>query len=157
MTTFVVECAHDEMLVKLLVDNKDDVIHLHGRDRVISHMTSKPRPKHIGMVEEDPTTSHSATRNRFKPIKTLHGVLITKHNGVTVIMLRPYLEAWLIIAVKAIGKKMSMIDKGLHDDPILLHKSLAPRGDQRLRKVLNTLAKHDSKHLKALREALNVS
>jgi hypothetical protein len=157
MTTYVVECAHDEMLVKLLVDPKDDVIHLHGRDRVITHMTSEPRPKHIGMVDEDPTTSHSATRNRFKPIKTLHGVLITQHNGVTVIMLRPFLEAWLISAVKAIGKKISAIDKGLHDDPSLLHKSLAPSGDQRLRKVLATLEKHDSKHLLALRQALNVS
>ncbi len=156
MMTYVVECSSDERLLLLMGAPRRSVVHEGNRDEVVKFILKKEAGKFIGMIDEDPGTIHGNQRRQFQDGPAQHDHYVASFQDKKLVLLQPMLEGWLVKAVKSVGGSMSAIDKGLSDDPRELHRTLAPRGDTRLKKVIDFLKEKDSPHLRALRRTLGL-
>lgn len=152
----VVECDNDELLLRILGVQRGRIQHEGNRDEVVKYVLNKPAEGYLGLIDEDPGTQHGAQRLHFKNGPARQGVLLATNGKRTLVVLRPFLEHWLLDAVHACGSRMSALDKGLSDEPRELHRQFSPRGDNRMKKVVDHLEKKKSKHLAELRRALRL-
>lgn len=152
----VVECDNDELLLRLLGVPRKRIQHEGNREEVVKYVLKQDPKLFVGLIDEDPDTTHGHQRSSFKNGVDRHGVLRAGRGERQLVVLRPTLEGWLIAAVHACGGRMSALDKGLSDDPRVLHRQFSPRGDKRMEKVLAYLQKKGSKHLVELRKALAI-
>lgn len=154
--TYVVECSSDERLLLLLGARRRAVIHEGNRDEVVKYILKKEPGQFIGMIDEDPGTLHGNQRRQFVNGPPQHDHFTATYGERKLIVLQPMLESWLIKAVKAVGGSMPAIDRSLSDDARELHRSLAPRGDSRLKRVIDFLQEKNSPHLRALKATLGL-
>ncbi|MBL0128030.1 MAG: hypothetical protein IPP83_11375 [Flavobacteriales bacterium] len=152
----VVECDNDELLLRLLKIPRSRIQHEGNRDEVVKYINRNDPVRYIGMVDEDPGTPRSPNRARFVRKELRNGVQEEVNGARRLVVLKPMLEGWLISAVHAAGGRMVHLDKGLSDVPSELHRQLMPRGDKRMKKVIEFLDGRKSAHLKSLRSALHI-
>lgn len=152
----VVECDNDELLLRIIGMPRERIQHEGNRDEVVKYVVNNAPGRFIGLIDEDPGTQFGAMRQRFKSGRPQHGLSIASNGPRRLVVLSPFLEGWLLQAVKACGGRLSALDKGLSDDARALHRQFSPRGDQRMRKVIAFLQRERSAHLKALRKALDI-
>lgn len=153
----VVECDNDELLLRILSVPRDRIQHVGNRDEVVKYVLNKPAKHYLGLIDEDPGTQHGAQRQSFKNGPARNGILVAVNGQRTLVVLKPFLEGWLLDAVHACGGRMSALDKGLSDNARELHSQFSPRGDKRMGKVVDYLLKEKSKHLAELRKALDIT
>lgn len=154
--TIVVECGNDEQLMKLIGLPKKRIQHEGNRDEVVKYVLKKDPGVCIGVVDQDPGTPRGNQRAQFKVGRASADMHAEQAGERRLVVLHPMLEGWLIKAVHACGGSMETLDKVLSDDPRTLHKQLSPKGDPRLKKIVDFLEKKNSKHLKELRSQLGL-
>lgn len=153
----VVECDNDELLLKLLGVPRARIQHEGNRDEVVKYIVNKPSGDYIGLIDEDPGTQFGSLRQSFKPGRSKHGILVASRAERKLVVIQPFLEAWLQAAVHACQSRMSALDAGLSDDPRELHRQFSPRGDKRMKKVVDLLRRKRSVHLAELERVLGIS
>lgn len=154
--TIVLECDNDELLIRLLGVPRKSILHGGGRDEVVKSILKNSPGACIGLVDEDPGTMRSPQRKAFKIGRPNFDLHVESMDSRKLVVLHPYLEGWLIKAVHACKGRMANLDKGLSDDPRELHSMLSPRGDERMKKILDFLQQKDSPHLRKLRAELGI-
>lgn len=120
---FCVECDADFVLTKVITKVADrEIIHSGGKSRVIYDLVNKHSNKK-GIIDEDPGGSVPSIINRFKIISenSYHqiDVLYQKSKNNYLIILKPFLEAWILRA--AMISEIDVEKYGLPDDATLLH------------------------------------
>ena len=153
----VVECDNDELLLRILGVPRDRIQHEGNRDEVVKYVLNKPANHYVGLIDEDPATQHGAQRQSFKNGAARSGIVVAVNGQRPLMVLKPFLERWLLDAVHTCGGRMSALDKGLSDNARELHRQFSPRGDKRMTKVVEFLTKKKSKHLAELRKALDIT
>lgn len=156
-SVIVVECDNDELLLRILGVQRANIQHEGNRDEVVKYVLNKPAKEYVGLIDEDPGTQHGAQRQSFKSGPARNGILVAMNGERKLVVLKPYLEGWLLGALHACGGRMSALDKGLSDNPRELHRQFSPRGDHRMRKVVEFLIEKKSKHLAELRRVLVIT
>jgi hypothetical protein len=157
MVTYGVECGTDESLLLLLGVPRRRVVHEGNRDEVVKYILKKDAGAYIGIVDADPGTIHGPQRKQFIDGRMDKGHCMSLCGDRKLVVLSPMVEGWLIAAVQECGGKVKDLDKGLSDDPRALHAQLSPRGDKRLKKLIDFLVQRDSEYLRALRKSLGIS
>ena len=150
------ECGNDELLLKSLGVTKTLRLHEANRDEVVKYILKKDPHTCIGLIDEDPGTPRGIQRSQFNAERAATDLHVEIFGERRLVVLHPFLEGWLIKAVKACGGSIAKLDKGLSDDPRELHRLLTPRGDKRLVGIVDFLKAKDSRHLKALKAALGI-
>lgn len=154
--TIVVECGNDEQLMRLLGVPRKRIKHQGNRDEVVKQVMKDDPGASIGLVDEDPGTARANRRASFKVVDRRTGLVVEQAGEHKLVVLEPFLEGWLVEAVKATGSSMTTFGKELSDDPRELHKVLSPKGDPRLEKIVAHLEEHGSTHIRDLRDALGL-
>ena len=152
----VVECDNDELLLMILGVSRSRIQHEGNRDEVVKYVLKKPATHFVGLIDEDPGTQYGAQRQSFINGPAKNGLHVAMNGQRKLVVLKPFLEGWLLAAVHACDGQMSALDNGLSDIARDLHKQFSPRGDKRMRKVVAFLEKKKSKHLAELRKALDI-
>ena len=111
-------------LVQLLLpENNVKILHQNGRGNILNYLRKKSTISGIGLIDEDPGSAH--TRDFISSYEEIECVGNVKrfhrkeNNKISVIMLSPRLEEWIISRAFDSGIKMS--DYSLPDDGIKLH------------------------------------
>jgi hypothetical protein len=141
--TILVECDADETVLRALGVPKKRLLHLGGRNRVISRLRHLPGA--IGVIDEDPgTTQHLDMTSSYHPCETREGLRLLRRQGKggqKLIMVCPKLEDWLLARAKQ--ARMKPETYGLPGDPDRLHS--IPRYEKRdgFSRFLAELMRHD--------------
>jgi hypothetical protein len=120
---YFVECAADFALTQILTNiRKEEIIHSGCKSRVIYDLVQKFTDGK-GVVDEDLGSSVSSLIQHFQPQKSFSyqqiDVLYHKKRNNYLIILKPYLEAWILRTARLI--RVDVGKYGLPNDPKRLH------------------------------------
>src|SRR5208337_3264989 len=107
-----VECYADEKLVELLAyKNQVHVIHRSGKGNIFNYLRKGTTASAIGLVDEDPdSTQPGDLVKSYEEAESSGNVKRFSHKDkkdISVIMLCPRLEEWIISRAKASGLNLS--------------------------------------------------
>jgi hypothetical protein len=152
-----VECNADEKLVKLLLSEEVKTLHQGGRGNILNYLRKKSTMSGIGLIDEDPGSAH--TRDFVSAYEEVESVGNVKrfsrkeNNNITVVMLSPRLEEWIISRAKDSGIKMS--DYSLPDDGIKLHDRYHYEKEPNFTSLINKLIEVKDKEILTVKKWLS--
>ncbi len=103
--TFAFECFADRDVLHFL---RDDCrlplkpFHAYGQGEVVNAVLVK-RTAEIGMVDEDPLTSHHSERDRTEIISTTRDLVVRRREDQHLIIVKPELEECFLRSVRVAG------------------------------------------------------
>ena len=120
------ECDADQALAESLGVRSRNIEHCHGRGNVCNKLKGKKRrvTDSIGIIDEDPGSAIDKYFNNLDELRYEYGIRTYQdNNNNKLIVISPYLEAWIIQQAKTAGispKKHNLPDKPkeLHDEAI---------------------------------------
>ncbi len=152
-----VECNADEKLVKLLLSEEVETLHQNGRGNILNHLRKKSTMSGIGLIDEDPGSAH--TRDFVSSYVEVESVGNVKrfsrkdNNNITIVMLSPRLEEWIISRASDSGIKMS--DYSLPDDGIKLHDRYHYEKEDNFTSLINKLIELKDKEILTVKKWLS--
>jgi hypothetical protein len=117
------ECDADQALAESLGVRNKNIEHCHGRGNVCNKLKGIKRKvsDSIGMIDEDPGSAPDKYLENIKEINNKNGIKTFKDtNNNKLIVICPYLEAWIIKQAKA--SKINPKTYNLPDKPNELHR-----------------------------------
>jgi len=151
-----VECNADEKLVKLLLSEEVKTLHQGGRGNILNYLRKKSTMSGIGLIDEDPGSAH--TRDFVTSYEVVESVGNVKrfsrkeNNNITVVMLSPRIEEWIIS--RAIDSGIKMSDYSLPDDGIKLHGRYHYEKEENFTLLINKLVDLEDKEILTLKKWL---
>ena len=159
----VVECYNDRELVHRLGFRPDQIIHEHGRSRVLGRVEGEKEAKAIGIIDEDPAAGEPyALKNKYEEKNTKGGrsktrirLLVRKDDERKMIVKIPSrLEKWLYEIAKQnkiLPQKFDLPGnpKELHDKSSITHSQ---KDMQNFQRFLDALRKAEDDEINTLRE-----
>jgi hypothetical protein len=153
-----VECNADEKLVQLLFSENDvKILHQNGRGNILNYLRKKSTTSGIGLIDEDPGSAH--TRDFVSSYEEVECVGNVKrfsrkdNNDITVVMLSPRLEEWIVSRASDSGIKMS--DYSLPDDGIKLHDRYHYEKEDNFTSLINKLIELKDKEILTVKKWLS--
>ncbi|AMM40010.1 hypothetical protein HS1_000204 [Candidatus Desulfofervidus auxilii] len=152
---YLIECKPDKLLIKLVTGApKKSVIHTANKTEVIKMLFKIPDDA-IGIIDEDPGSSHPSHLKKFRLKQDLseHGLAMLEENdsGKKLVIIKPRLEEWLLRAGKE--SAISFKEYNLPETGKDLHKVINTNLE-RLKLVLKELLEERCVRLQKLKEIL---
>jgi len=147
------ECKPDEKLMMALGITRKEITHANDKGRVCNYL--KNSENCIGLIDEDPGKAQPSYLSNLPAKKEKHGikVLVDKKKNNTVIVLCPYLEAWVVNTAKK--SKVDPGNFGLPGKAKDLHKVINYRLSQ-FNKLISALEEQQNKPLLYLKSLLQI-
>lgn len=152
-----VECNADEKLVKLLLSEEVETLHQNGRGNILNYLRKKSTMSGIGLIDEDPGSAHTrdfvSSYEEVECVGNVRRFYRKDNNDITVIMLSPRLEEWIISRASDSGIKMS--DYSLPDDGIKLHDRYHYEKEDNFTSLINKLIELKDKEILTVKKWLS--
>ena len=144
------ECDADKALVSVLGISKNEIRHVHGKGNVCNRL--ERNRDCIGLIDEDPGSSQPSYLQRLQASPRPNDIVLfhDKRANNRVVMLRPWLEEWILKTAREAAADLSKY--GLPHHAGGLHEIINIRMDHFKRFVEELKA--TSQRLKALAEIL---
>ena len=145
-----IECYADELLIEILGISSKNIEHSHGKGNVCKKLKSKRNS--VGMVDADPQTEGPRYIKTLDFVEAKDDITVLYdaklHNNVVVI--NPYLEAWLVKAAK--NSNINLLQYNLDENPTKF-KKVVNTDLRKLRSLLEDI-KDTSSMLQTLKKIL---